>query len=455
MRKFLVISALSLSLLLPVSASADKTDSYLREVLPNGLTVIVKHNPDSRVFAIDILGKNRAAWEKSDQVGITDFVNRMLVKGTAHKTAEEVQAALDDIGAKLTTNDIPYIPYDDRYTWRAFTFLKFETIDEFARDGIKILYEIVSEPSFPEEEVEKTKNQVMGIIGMKSGSTYQTCGDLYYSKMFENNPLSKPVLGTRRSVAGFTSADLAYHHKIFYNPPNLIMTVVSNENPKQVMKWIKKQFKNLPPYPVDLKNSSIPTAVKKMGVLETMQAMDKEQVYIDLGCIVPGLTSENSTALSLAIEILSSRLQLDLREKQGLAYSVGAGVRYLGDFGWFTCSIGTGYENFEIARDGILAEIEKLKTEPIDQAELDKARNSLWGSMLMRNMSCINQAYNMAYYEYVGVGYDYDDNYRDRLDKVTIADVQAAAKNFLDTHNYVLAYVGRVAADPQSLEDTD
>jgi len=445
MRKIIVIMALGLSLTLINSTSAGKTDKYLREVLPNGLTVIVKHNPDSRVFAIDILGKNRAAWEKNEQVGITDFVNRMLVKGTTNKTAEEVQAALDDIGARLTTNDSPYIPYDDRYTWRAFTFLKFETIDEFARDGIKILYEIISDPSFPEEEVEKTKNQVMGILGMKSGSTYQTCGDLYYSKMFENHPLSRPVLGDRRTVAGLTGADLAYHHKIFYNPPNLIMTVVSNENPKQVMKWVKKQFKNLPPYPVKLKNSGIPAASKKMGVNETMQAMDKEQIYIYLGCIVPGLVSENSTALSLAIEILSSRLQLNLREKQGLAYSVGAGVRYLGDFGWFTCSIGTGYENFEIARAGILAEIEKLKTEPIDQAELDKARNSLWGSMLMRNMSCINQAYNMAYYEFVGVGYDYDDNYRDLLDKVTITDVQTAARNFLDTRNYVLAYVGKVA----------
>jgi len=445
MRKFIIILASGLSLILCNPASADKSDNYLREVLPNGLTVIIKHNPDSRVFAVDILGKNRAAWEKADQVGISDFVNRMLVKGTAHKTAEEVQAALDDIGAKLTTNDSPYIPYDDRYTWPAFTFLKFETIDEFARDGLKILYEIVSEPSFPEVEVEKTKNQVMGILGMQSGSTSQTCSDLYYSQMFENHPLSKSVLGDRRTVAGLTRAVLAYHHKIFYNPPNLIMTVVANENPKQVMKWVKKQFKNLPPYPVGLKDSTIPVAAKKMGVIETMQPMDKEQVYICLGCIVPGLASENSTALSLAIEILSSRLQLNLREKQGLAYSVGAGVRYLGDFGWFTASIGTGYKNFEIARAGILAEIEKLKSEPLEQTELDKARNSLWGSMLMRNMSCINQAYNMAYYEFVGVGCDYDDNYRDRLDRVTISDVQTAARNFLETHNYVLAYVGKVA----------
>jgi len=432
-------------------SSAGENDKYLSEVFPNGLTVIVKHNPDSRVFAVNILGKNRAVWEKQEQVGITDFVNRMLIKGTNRKTAEDIQAAMDDIGAKITANDIPYIPYDDRYTWRAFSFLKFETIDEFAKDGLKILYEIVADPVFPDAEVEKMKGKVMGIMGMKSGSTYQVCRDLYYGKMFENHPLSKTVLGGRRTVGGLTSDDLALHHKIFYDPSNLIMTVVSNEKPRQVMKWVKKKFKNLSPYPVGLKQSGMPTAGKMMGVIEVKQPMDKEQVYIYLGGIVPGLTSDSAPALSLAVAILSSRLKLNLREEQGLAYSVGAGVRYLEDFGWFTCSMGTGYENFETARDGILAEIENLKTGALEQTELDKTRNSLWGSMLMRNMSCVNQAYNMAYYEYVGVGHDFDDGYRERMDKVTIDDVKQAADNFLDTENYIMAYVGKVA-EPDSLD---
>ena len=157
------------------------------------------------------------------------------------------------------------------------------------------------------------------------------------------------------------------------------------------------------------------------------------------------MKSAKAPALTLEVEILSSQWRSKLREEQGLAYSVGAGLRFLGDFGWFTCSMGTGYENFEIAKEGILIGMENLKNEPLDSLELDKARNSLWGSMLMRNMSCINQAYNMAYYEFIGVGYDYDDGYKERLDKVTIEDVQNAARQNLDTENYVLAYVGKFA----------
>jgi len=367
----------------------------------------------------------------------------MLVKGTEKKNAEEVQAALDDIGARLETNDSPYIPYDDRYTWRAYSFVRFETIDEYAEDGLKILYEIVAKPSFDEVELEKVKNKVMGIFGMESGSTYKVCRNLYYSKLFENHPLSKKVLGDRRSLAGITSDDLTKYHQKYYSAGNLIIAVVSNIEPETVMKWIKKRFGKLPPYTREEIN--MPEASKIEGATEVSQPMDKEQVYIYLGNIIPGLTSDSAPAIRLAVEILSTRLKLNLREKQGLAYSVGAGVRFLENFGWFTCAMGTGHENFEVARDGILAEIDKLKNEPIEQAELDKARNSLWGSMLMRNMSCINQAYNMAYYEFVNAGFDYDRGYKERLDKITVENVQQAARQFLDTDNYVQAYVGKTA----------
>ena len=443
MRRSAAILIIAFGLLLNVSVFADTDNRYLYEVLPNGLTVIIKHNPDSRVFAVDILGKNRAVWEKTGQTGITDLVNRMLVKGTKNKNAEEIQAALDDIGARLKTNDSPYIPFDDRYTWRAFSFVRFETIDEYAEDGINILSEIIITPSFPKSELEKVKSRVMGIMGMESGSTYKTCRNLYYSKLFENHPFSKKVLGDRRSLMSIASKDLALFHRKYYSANNLIMAIVSNIEPNKVLKWIKKRFMNLPPNTSN--DVNIPDAARITGIVEAKQPMEKEQVYIYLGNIVPGLKSGDAPALTLAIEILSSRLRLNLREEQGLAYSIGAGVRFLENFGWFTCAMGTGYENFEIAKTGIIAEIEKLKNEPLESSELDKARNSLWGSMLMRNMSCINQAYNMAYYEFVNAGYDYDDGYKDRIDKVTVEDVQRAAKQYLDTDNYVLAYVGKVS----------
>lgn len=289
----LTVCSLLLGMSLETAQAADNQEvptKYLRKVLPNGLTAIIKHNPDSRVFAIDVLGRSRAAWEKPGQEGLTDFVNRMLVKGTAQKNAEQVQAALDNIGAKLQTNDSPYIPYDDRYTWRAFSFMRFETIDEYAQDGVKILCEMIAEPSFPEDEIEKTRGQVMGIIGMESGSTYKSCSDLYHSKLFENHPFARPVIGTRRSVGTFTRDDLITYHREYYSPGNMIMAVVSNLEPDTVMQWLESSFGRMPAGPVQA--VSIPLVQKASGIVEATQPMDKEQVYLYLGNIVPGLTSE-------------------------------------------------------------------------------------------------------------------------------------------------------------------
>jgi predicted Zn-dependent peptidase len=431
-----------IALISATPVSAQEKGQYLRETLINGLVVIVKHNPDSRVFGVDILGKNRAAWENPGQEGITDFVNRMLAKGTQDKNAEQIQAALDDIGAQLTTNDNPHLPYDDRYTWRAFSFLKFQTIDEYAEKGLDILCEIVAKPTFPQDEIDKTKKQVMGILGMESGSTSQVCRNLFYATLFKDHPFARPVLGTRASVGGFTRDDLLLYHKKYYSPSNMILAIVSNIEPQKVMKWVKKRFGKIPPYPA--KSPVVPIPQKVMGIIEQKQMLEKEQVYIYMGNITAGIRSVDAAALTLAAEILSSRLQLNLREKRGLAYSVGADAAYLGDFGWYIAAMGTGYQNFDTARAGILAEMGKLETDSLSQAELDKARNTLWGSSLMRNMSGVNQAYNMAYYEFVGVPYSYDDDYLARLNKVTMADIKRVANQYFDTANYIVAYVGKI-----------
>jgi predicted Zn-dependent peptidase len=160
----------------PGYAQEKNYNKFVHEILPNGLDLIIKYNPDSRVYAINILGKNRSLLEPPGKDGITDFVNRMLVMGADGMNSDEVQNALDDIGAEITANDNPYIPYDDRYTSRAYSFIKFETIDEYADQGTELLYRIVAKPDFPEEGKTKISQKVMGLLGMKSGASGNEIG---------------------------------------------------------------------------------------------------------------------------------------------------------------------------------------------------------------------------------------------------------------------------------------
>ena len=427
-----------------VSAQTDKKyTQYTHETLPNGLDLIIGYNPDSRVFAINILGKNRAANEPPSQEGITDFVNRMLVLGADGMSAEQIQNKLDDIGAAITTNDNPYIPYDDRYTSRAFSFIKFETIDEYAKDGTKLLYSIVAKPTFPEEQIAQTKKKVMGILGMSSGSTYQTCRDLLYSNLFYGHPFARPVLGNQRSVGAFTRDNLVSYHKHFYAPNNMIIAVVSNIHPDTIKTWIMGTFgkmsKDKSPY------NAITFPKKPEGVVEVHQDMDKEQIYIYMGTIIPGLKSPDAPAINMAAAILSSHMGLDLREKQGLAYSVGADADFMPDFGWLVAAMGTGYQNADKATSGMISEINAMVTNEPSEEELNKAQNSTWGSMLLARASRINQAFYMCRNEFLGVGYDYENDYLAKIRQVKTSDITRVARDYFDAYDIVIATAGKKA----------
>ncbi len=413
----------------------------IKQQLPNGLTVIVKSNPDSKVLGINILGKNRSAMEPEGKTGIADFVNRMLLKGTKTRSAEKISEDLSSIGVEITLVDNPWIPMDDVYTTHSYTFIKFQAIDEFADKGIELLSDIVKNPVFPEEEIEKTRKEMMMLLGRQKGSTRQTVRDLFYATLFKDHPYSKPIMGTPRTVGSITRDDLVTFHQKFYSPNNMIVTVVTNFPAVQMMGKIQNAFEDI--QRVNFPTPNIPAPEGLTAPVKAQEIMEKEQVYIYLGGPLPGIFSADVPALEVMNSILSSRMGLNLREKQGLAYSVGSSANFDKQFGWFVAAIGTRPQNYQVALDGILAEMKKIKGEEVTAEELEKAKNGIWGSMLFYRLSRVNQAYFMSVNEFKEVGYDYDDKYIKRIRQVTVDQVKRVAEKYLDTENYVLAVVGK------------
>jgi zinc protease len=416
--------------------------TFRREVLPNGLTVVVKSNPDSRVFALNVIGRNRSASEPPGQTGITDFVNRMIKKGTTTLDAGQLDQKLAEIGAQVTLNDNAWIPYDDMYTTRQYSFMKFETIDDFTEPGLALFADMIRHPAFDQAAVEEVRGLLMGLLGRNSGSPVEVCRDLFYATLFEGQAYSKTIDGTPRTIGPITRADLVDYHKKYYSAGNMIITVGTNMNADTMMTMIKKAFGDMPKVNFVVEPAMPGPAI--VGVTAAHQDLEKEQIYIYMGNLLPAVTDSSAAAIRVAAEVLSTRLQLNLREKQGLAYSVGAGANFDRDFGWFICSMGTGVANFGRARDGILAEIEKLKAEGPNGEELETAQNSIWGTSLTRRLSRINQAYYMGVGEYLGIGYDYEDRQIPQIRAVTAEQVKAAAAKYFDTVNYVLATAGKV-----------
>jgi predicted Zn-dependent peptidase len=425
-----------------VSRSPRNTSTYLKETLDNGLTIIVKSNPDSRVMALNVIGKNRSATEPPGKDGITDFVNRLLEKGTTTRSAETLSQELSSIGANVTLHDNPWIPYDDRYTTRQYSFMKFETIDQFTEKGLDLFSDMIINPLFDTIEIEKARKFTFGQLGRNSGSPRKSARTKLYYTLFENSAYSKTIEGTYRTVNSISRDDLIEHHKKIYSPENMIITIGTNYPPEEIMAMVRERFGVMPQTGFKPIEANPPTEISK--IRQGHEPMDKEQVYIYIGNLMPAVNSPDAAAIKVANAVLSTRLYKNLREQQSLAYSVGSSVTLDKKFGWFIASIGTGKENFEKARNGILAEMEKMKAAPPSENELIEAINSLWGSSLMRNLSRINQAYYMGVYEYLGVGYNYGETITGEIRSVTAEQVHDVSNKYFDTKNYVIATAGDI-----------
>jgi zinc protease len=421
-------------------SSAAPRSVYATRTLSNGLTAIVKSNPDSRVFALNVLGKDRAVCEPEGLSGISDFVNRMLTSGTETRSADDISRALTAIGAELTTNDNPYIPYDDRYTTPQYTFVKFATIDDYAEKGAALLADLIGRSMFPDDEVARTQKQVMGLLGMAAGSTRDVCRELFFQSLFSSTPYAHPIMGSPESVGRFTSAAAQTHLHTLYAPPNTIVTCVTNLATESAFDLLERTFGQIeagrPP------RSAMAKPRAPQGVVAQHTPMEKEQIYIYLGGLLPGASDTDAPAILVASRILSSRLGDELREKQGLAYSVGASVNFDREFGWQMCTMGTGKANYAQAKEGILQEIRRLQEELPTPEELEIAQNSIWGSALTADLSRVNQAYYMGVNEFLGLGCDQSDRVAGQVRAVRAADVQRVARMYFDPENYVLATVG-------------
>lgn len=413
-----------------------------KAVLPNGLVIIARQDPYTEITATSVLIGHRIQFEDERTNGIGDLVQELIDKGTEKKSAEEIVHSLASIGARLKTTKLPGMDFDDYYFSKDYAYLRLETLNDFDEYGWDLLAEMMLHPSFPVEEVEKAKMNALALISMDEVRTSKTAKALWFQNAFPHNNYRLPIYGTAQTIKGITREDVLTYYRKAYAPDNLVITVISDRSPKDVIAALTKRFSGM------AKGEGKPQAyvpeTPPPKPLRVAQFVDKEQAYLYLGNILPGIASEDVPALEVANEVLSTRLGLTLREKEGLAYSVGSGVDFSKDVGWFFCAIGTGNENLDRAETGIREQIKLLQEKPVSDEELQTSINSFAGHWLRYHQTAINQAHYLSLYEFLGVGQGYDQTCLDRIRKVSAADVARAARQYFSSEKYIASIAGRV-----------
>ncbi len=361
----------------------------VEEILPNGLEARIERNDDSRVFAVHLMFRPRAASEPAGREGIADFLHRLFLRGTLVHDRAALAARLDDLGARVKTNDDPSIPFDDYATTPEFSFVRLEMPADHWREGLALLAEITRFPRWNSGEIEAVRKEMLDLQKRRSESTRERAQDLMARTLAPGHPLSRPVLGTPESISSLTLDDLRAFHAAYVTGRRIILTEVSQVTPREVLEAVRAAFGDLPAGEEPKSLPEVPvTAAGRSGE----EALGKEQASVALACVFDA-DGADEAALTVAGSLLADRLSFRLREERGLAYTLSASIAPFGGRMKFEAVMATRQANVDAALDGLKEEIGTFRETAPDAGAVARAAASLRGRLLMRRLTRVNQAY--------------------------------------------------------------
>jgi predicted Zn-dependent peptidase len=370
--------------------------------------------------------------EHADRGGIAHFVEHMLFKGTGTRSAEDIAQAIDSIGGQL-----------DAFTAKEYASYYIKVLDEHLPLALDILSDIVLNPAFSAEDIEREKKVVVEEIKMVEDTPDDLVHEIFTQGFWEDHPLGRPILGIRETVESFTPATLREYFRKAYIPGNFIVSAVGNLEHSHVRDLVEEKFGALNATG-EAAGEQAPTVVPKIQI----RSKELEQSHLCLGSSSYPQDHDDRYSSYVLNTLLggsmSSRLFQNVREKRGLAYAVFSGLAAYRDAGAFTIYAGCSNEAVGEVIDLVVKELKVVKQTPVPAAELQRAKDHLKGSLML---SLENTASRMSHLARQEIYFDRQfglDETLQGVERVTAADVQRVATDLFQNGSLAATVLGNV-----------
>jgi len=418
--------------LLPQRVKPVSNSPIVRDTLENGLRILSEPMRQVRSVSIGVWLARGSRHESAEQCGIAHFVEHMLFKGTATRSAEDIAQAIDSIGGQL-----------DAFTAKEYASYYIKVLDEHLPRALDVLSDIVLRPAFNPDDVEREKKVILEEIKMVEDTPDDLVHELFTQGFWEDHPLGRPILGTPETVESFTADSLRAYFRDAYAPANLIVSAVGNLEHDSVRQLIEDRFGHL---------SASSAASKEVAPLVVPKVLirhkDLEQSHVCLGTNGYQQDHENRYASYVLNTLLggsmSSRLFQNVREKRGLAYAVFSGMSAYRDAGSFTIYAGCANEAVGEVVDLCVDEMRGVKRALVPDAELQRAKDHLKGSLML---SLENTASRMSHIARQEIYFDRQvslDETLQGVEQVTADDVQRVATDLFQNGSMSATVLGNV-----------
>ena len=399
---------------------------FRKTTLPNGLRIITESIPSVRSVSMGVWVFTGSRDEDDSQAGINHFIEHMVFKGTRRRRMHQIASRMESVGG-----------YINAFTGKEYTCYFARSLDEHLGRAIDVVCDLISEPTFPEKELQKEKAVVLEEIKMYEDVPDDLIFDRFESAIYKNNSLGKPVIGFPGTVQSFSREQLHNYLDAQYTPNRTVIAVAGNADHDKVVRYVTKAFEGL-----ERQGAGTPLKRGVNGYTPTQYEEERpiQQAHLVLGNRGYGMHSSNRIVLSVLNTILgsgmSSRLNQNIREKYGYCYNIYSFVNLYSDTGDFGVYMGTDPAKVKHAEKLILRELDKLVQNKIGTRLLNQAINQLKGSLMMGLESMSNRMMRIARQDLFFNKHHTLDEIIDNVEQVTAEQVMDVAAELFNPESF-------------------
>lgn len=408
-----------------------ETKKYLMD---NGATLLISPNELNDIVAISIYAKGGDFLAKIP--GASDLTASVMMKGTKNYSSLELAQSLEDNGIKIS----PSAAED------AFSIDVLTTKGQLTKT-YELLNEVVNNAIFDDYEIEKTRNNMLNSITQSRDVPMNIALEEYKNLIFENSVYSQGNKVLEKTLPQVQKTDIVNYYNTIFNPKNIVISVNGNVNTEEIQNKLSDIFQcngeNTGTFDYNSHASEIPYLSSPKTVVKDIK--DLQTAWVIMGWQTTGVQKQKESATLQVINSIlgsgmSSRLFRNLRDQEGLAYQVGSSYSPKILRGSFTLYIGTNPKTLNLAKEKMLIEVNRLKTEFVSDKELREAKDKIIGHYILSQETNLDKATTLGWFEASGRGFEFKDKYEKLINSITASDIVEVANKYFN-ENFVTSIV--------------
>ncbi|WP_257659188.1 M16 family metallopeptidase [Parapedobacter lycopersici] len=347
--------------------------------LANGIRVVL-HQNQSPVSHACLIVNAGARDEPEGKYGLAHFIEHLLFKQTERRNTNQLLNRLEAVGGDLNA-----------YTTKEYTCIHASFLFPHLARTLDLFEDLLFHSVFPEQEMEKEKGVILDEIASYQDSPEESVMDDFEDQVFQGHALGHNILGTASDLRTFSKTDILRFVQQHYSTHELIIGISGNYPLKRVERLAERIFGSIP------ERESVNRRIAPPAILPQQLTLTKpiNQVHQMIGGRAYATHNENKTGLLLLNNLLggmgmSSRLNLIIREKYGIAYTIESNYTPYSDAGFFYIYFGTDEEKVTKARKLVANELRKLREKPLGVMQLHQAKHKFKGQIALGEENRLN-----------------------------------------------------------------